>query len=646
MEEFGEVFRKYDNKELEHDECAKQLRAVLLKLLNSDDVTGSHRENIKTDFLAIDRNLENYKDATRRKKAGVPGADENLKKVSYDLGLSIETIRDLMMDYIKKEKSTITPTFEPKLKTEPEIDTDDKTEKQYLERIKSTPDDDTAYNALGNYYFSKRRYEDAIKQYEKAIAKNENLVYYSNIGDAYNELRKWDESILFYEKALNISLDDDIINNKLGVIYYQQREYEKAKDYYLAAIRKNPEPLYYVNIGLNCTEQKRYDEAIQYYENALTINPEYAVAHAELAWAKLSKYYSEGKSDRTLLQDALVHYKESIRIDPNKFDYFHYCGLGEVYWQLENMDKAIECFERSIELGPDHSRAYNGLGNVYFAKKDYHKALEYYLEAQKKDPNNYFYAENIGNCYKQLKEWDQAITHYKKALELNPRDDITISFLGEIYYQINEYEKAGKYFEEAMSINSNNDLHQYWMGMIFSAQAQWDNATSYFKKAIELNPQNDYSLYELSFVYFNKGLLRESVELLLKAVNVRPTDPLYYDKLSLIYSRLKKWNEAEKYAKLADEKARAINQNDDSYRRSLALVYNEKGLQHFHYGQYQEAIEEYRKALNIKEDATYYWNIYMTYKKLNDLKEAKKFLVKAIQLKPDEHMYIDELEKL
>lgn len=644
-EEFAEILRRYDDKKLELDESAKQLRSVLVELLKSEDITGRQRSKIRVAFLALDENLDNFEETTRRKRAGVPGADENFSKASYELKSSIESIRDLMMEYIKKEKSVVTPSIEPQFIAQPKVEAEDQTENQYVERIMSDPEDDTAYNALGNYYFSKGRYEDAIKQYVMAASKKELSVYYSNAGDAYRRLRKWSESIQFYQKALATAPNDDIVNNYLGIVYFEQGKYEEAKRYYLEAIGKNPEPVYFVNMGLALVMQNKLDEGIQYYENALMIHSENASAHAELAWAKLSKYYAEGSKEKMLLEEALSHYKESLRIDPKQLGYFHYCGLGEVYSQNRDWDKAIEYYEKSVELGPN-SRAFNGIGNVYFAKGEYPKAREYYRKALEKNPNYYIYAENIGRCHKQLKEWDQAVIYFKKALELNPRDSVTLSGLGEMLYQMGQIDEATKYFGEAIKIDPNNFLHQYWMGMVSSAQTQWDAAIPYFRKAIELNPQDDYSYYALGFVYFGKGLLREATELLLKAISIRSTDPLYYARLSLVYSRSRMWDDAIKYAVLADEKAKAINPNDDGYKVSLARVYNDKGLYLYNSGRLAESVAEYKQALNVKEEDVYHWNLYLAYRKMNDLKEAKKSLARAIQLKPDERMYLEEMEKV
>jgi len=643
MEELVEIFKKYDNKELELDVCSEQLRAALAKLIQSADVTGRYRSSVREAFVSLDVNIESFEEGVRRKKAGAPGSDEHLSKVSYDLRMSIESVRDLMMDYVKK--SAVTPIKGTEPITQPKVDIEDSTEKQYIERIRLEPDDDIAYNALGNYYFSKERYEDAIKQYEIALSKIERAIYYSNIGDAYRRLAKWDDSIRFYEKALALKLEDDLIYNNLGNVYYSKGNYEDAEGCYLKAIKYNSEPLYYTNMGMACSMQNKFDEAIEYFKTALAIDPKYANAHMELAYNKLLKYDSEKIIDVTLLQDSLDHYKEAFNIDPSAFKYFDYTNLGEVYRKLGKFDEAIENFKKSIELDPHHSRAYNGLGNVFYAKKEYNNALEQYKKALDNKPDDSILADNVGSCYRELREWDQAITYYKKALDLNPKDGLALGYLGEVYYSINKYEEAGKYIDKALKEEPEYFLHYYWMGMVLREQKQWDRSISYFKKAIEKNPQDSVSYYDLSLVYFEKGLFTEAADVLKEAANIKPY-PIYFSELSEVYSRLRMWDEAVKYAKLADENAKKINPDDGSYTASLSNVYNEKGLYLYNHGQHAEAVTEYKNALNIRENDTYYWNIHLAFRALKNLGEAKKFLAKAIKLKPNEEKYVDELARL
>ena len=64
-------------------------------------------------------------------------------------------------------------------------DTVDHEIKKLIKRIEVDPNNSEAYNALANYYFSKKKYDEAIEQYNEAITKDPKPIYYANIGDAY-----------------------------------------------------------------------------------------------------------------------------------------------------------------------------------------------------------------------------------------------------------------------------------------------------------------------------------------------------------------------------------------------------------------------------------------------------------------------------
>ena len=91
---------------------------------------------------------------------------------------------------------------------------------------------------------------------------------------------------------------------------------------------------------------------------------------------------------------------------------------------------------------------------------------------------------------------------------------------------------------------------------------------------------------------------------------------------------------AIKYAELADSKARAINAKDTSYVDILARIYHYKGLELWNNRKVEEAIEEYKKANNIKQSDVTFYNIYLCYFHLKQYSEAKEALSMAINLAP------------
>ena len=63
-------------------------------------------------------------------------------------------------------------------------------------------------------------------------------------------------------------------------------------------------------------------------------------------------------------------------------------NLGSVYANLQDIEKAIEVFEKIIELDPKNSLALYNIGMMYGGLEDPVKGIEYVESALKIDPSN------------------------------------------------------------------------------------------------------------------------------------------------------------------------------------------------------------------------------------------------------------------
>ncbi len=75
--------------------------------------------------------------------------------------------------------------------------------------------------------------------------------------------------------------------------------------------------------------------------------------------------------------------------------------MGVAYTHKGEYDRAIDDYNKAIEINPKNSMAYNNRGFVY----DIHKG-----------------------------EYDKAINDYNKAIEINPKDDMAYTDRGNAYY--------------------------------------------------------------------------------------------------------------------------------------------------------------------------------------------------------------------
>jgi tetratricopeptide (TPR) repeat protein len=69
----------------------------------------------------------------------------------------------------------------------------------------------------------------------------------------------------------------------LGLLYKDQKQYEKAEEYYLKAIETDSSYVYaYNNLGLLYADQKQYEKAEDRYLKAMEIDSSYVNAYHNL----------------------------------------------------------------------------------------------------------------------------------------------------------------------------------------------------------------------------------------------------------------------------------------------------------------------------------------------------------------------------
>ena len=79
-------------------------------------------------------------------------------------------------------------------------------------------------------------------------------------------------------------------------------------------------------------------------------------------------------------------------------------NLGNLYFNEERYDEAIEAYQKVIEIDPKQVAAYNNLGNVYAKQERYNEAIEVYQKTIELNPE-------------QIAEYNNLIDKYKRILQ-------------------------------------------------------------------------------------------------------------------------------------------------------------------------------------------------------------------------------------
>jgi ribosomal protein S12 methylthiotransferase accessory factor len=141
---------------------------------------------------------------------------------------------------------------------------------------------------LGRNLLSLFRYEEALKHFNQALAKNpseEDIHYiYSYIGSCLKDLEKYSEAISILEKGAKLDNTRPDIHNMLGFCYFKLGEYQTAISHFSKTIELNPaSAIDYANLGVNYRKLEKTEEAIKFFEIALALDPSIEFARDHLS---------------------------------------------------------------------------------------------------------------------------------------------------------------------------------------------------------------------------------------------------------------------------------------------------------------------------------------------------------------------------
>ena len=162
------------------------------------------------------------------------------------------------------------------------------------------------------------------------------------------------------------------------------------------------------------------------------------------------------------------------------------------YYELKQYEKAIEDYNKAIELNPNDAEVYTNRGNPYYKLKRYEKAIEDYSKAIKLNPNDAVAYYNRGNAYDELKRYEKAIEDYSKAIELNPNYVDAYNNRGNAYRELNQHEEAIEDYNKSIELNPKYAEAYSNRGIAYLlTNKDSDKAITDFKCARDLSEEND-----------------------------------------------------------------------------------------------------------------------------------------------------------
>ncbi|CAD8187367.1 unnamed protein product [Paramecium pentaurelia] len=327
----------------------------------------------------------------------------------------------------------------------------------YNKAIALNPMDSKIYNNRGNLYSDLARQEEALDDFNQAIQLD------PNFSDAYNsramlyvDLGRNLEALSDFDKAIELKAQSNVYKNR-GILLFNLNRFDEAlKDFNEAISHTKRDSTLYLN-----SEMKKLQSIITYQSNQIVM----------IRWLiKVEQYFTQiqVKSNQPFLTFLKQQYQNQmilmhITIEAIIFNN----NLANQYWKQNQLNLALQDFNKSIRLNPKYQNAYDCRGNLYLemgqtskAESDFNKSIE----LNSRSSNSY---NNRGNYLVNLGNYHEALKNYEEAIQLEPYNSLYLTNLGELHLKMNDIQQASLCLLQAdthLKINKNSSftsIHQF-----------------------------------------------------------------------------------------------------------------------------------------------------------------------------------------
>ncbi len=289
------------------------------------------------------------------------------------------------------------------------------------------------------------------------------------------------------------------------------------------------------------------------------------------------KTYTQTKiwqNDELLSGHALKKYPKSMLANSN---------YADALAKNQDFDNALKYYNKSIQIFPYYSDAFNNRGVLYGNLKNYHLAL---------------------------KDFD-------KAIQLADKNVVALANRGFNYYYVDNYNLAQKDFLHALKLEKNNIKALLGLASIYTKQKNFDKANSYIQKVFKISPNNAEAFNSLGVLYLENNQSEKALQNFNKSIKIDPKIASNFRYRGEIKGRF-----MNDYSGSKQDLLKAIEIDNYDY-----IAYNNLGIINMMMNDFDDAEKNFLKSYEIKPDyCEAIINICLFYIKQNNIDKAQKYI--------------------
>jgi len=522
---------------------------------------------------------------------------------------------------------------------------------EYRAAISDDPSSEYLNNGLAELYWKTGRIRDAVLEAQDLLKRDPNnlaahkllgRIYLRSLGDMQSGTQSQNVLKLAIEQYQEIvKLEPNNVEGHLllGRLYRLDNDMVKAESEFKTAIKLQPDSEEALTtLAYLYNDEGDANRAIQ----TLSSIPE-SERSAKL-YSALGYTYEEQKD----FKNAITAYRKAVALDHDNLDAMR--GLAQNLLNDGQLDAALSEYKTIADANPEDPQTYLNMSDIYRRTGQFNEALDSLQKASSMVQDSVEVPYRTAVIYEIQGRYDDAAQVLQDLLKKTEKPDgnyssgernnraIFVERLGSVYRDQNNVPLAIETFRKMLPLGDDNAKRAYQeMIDTYRDAKQWQQATAVAKEASTRLPQDRDLRLVLDSQLADQGQPDQALADVRSMLKGTPADREIYIALAQMYSRLKRWPDAEQ----AIEKATQLSKKADDKEYALFL----HGSIYERQKKYDQAEQLFRQVLAIDSQNAMTLNYlgYMMADHGSHVEEALGYIKRAVQLDPANGAYLDSL---
>lgn len=472
---------------------------------------------------------------------------------------------------------------------------------------------------------------------------------WSALADFYVRIKNWAKAKAELENVRAQHKDDRTTLHKLIEVELNLNDLDSARKLNEALLKGNPKDSYaHLFKGRLYLANGDIENALLQFNQTQKFQPDYAA---------LYYWYAQAYLQRQDLEQAKQYLGTALKCDPTYRE--ARLQLAEIENRTGAVDAALYNVSRALASYPADARAMLVYSQSLIQKKQYVEAAKVIKAAAERAPDSADMHRQLGILELTRNNLPAAQKEFTTAWNLDPHSRSLLEAILLGYLSNKQVGPASAFLQHEIESRPNDPLLYYELAQVDLLFGKPGEAISALQKALSLAPGNAESGLLLAQTYLSVKQPEQALPLLANVIQKHAQESATMLRAGILYEKLDRWDEAQK----AYEQAVQLDSSNAIAKNNLAwLLVSRGGNIDVALSLAQQAKEQladnvqvtgtlgwiyykkqvYKTALQyLKEcvakdqkNATFQYQLGLTYWKLGDTVQARRALTAALTLDP------------